>query len=926
MSKAKIFISYSHKDVEWKDLLVRHLSVLAHEGHFDIWADDQIATGEDWLPTIERAMAEASVAILLISVDFLTSPFILGTEVPRLLERRHSEGMWVIPVLARPAAWEGVKWLSSIQSRPRDGQTLSAMLDFEAEQALKALAMEVRAIISTKKRSQQTIKTRNGANPRVAVSHLPVTGRDLFGRDEELVMLDKVWEDPNTHILVLVGPGGLGKSSLVSEWRLRLSRNSWGEAANVYDWSFYDQGPPESASADQFIIEALQWFGDPNPADGTAWDKGSRLAERVGSTRTLLILDGLELLQHPHGIAEGRLKDAALQALFRSLADQSQGLCIVTTRVHITDLQRHEGKTVPHHRLERLSASAGARILRAQGVLTGSQGELEEASREYDGHPLTLTLLGGLLCDAFRGNIRQRSEIEALTSDVRHGGHARRVMASYANWFGDSPEIRVLRLIGIFDRPASVDAIASVVQPPFIPGLTDLLPEINSVAWRQKIATLRRAGLLLEESPSTPDTIDAHPLVREYFGEELRESHPEAWKNAHRRIFEHLAASAPEYPETQEDMVPLYAAVTHACCAGEFDSALDILYDRINRSEEGYSIKRHHAFGATLSALSCFFKLKWSSPIPELPREAKTWVLGVAGLSLTTLGRFDEASTALKVGLTMALEQKDWSNAAATAVNLAECYTAIGKFKEALSAADQSVKYSGWSRDRAKQVIAYSQRGAVLHRLGRLAEAQSAFERAHQIQKRFDPSQYLYSVRGYKYTEFLLSLGRLTDAYAVAANLLKTASLVTGTLGIALGHLALGRVYLANSAHLTCVDNAKDLATAREHIESALEQMRRIEDQEYLVYGLLTRAECYRVIKEPALAELDVDEALVISESCRMLPSVADCKLEFTKIYLVLGEYKKAANALQQSQALVHATEYHLRERDLEKLAAILSL
>ena len=77
----------------------------------------------------------------------------------------------------------------------------------------------------------------------------------------------------------------------------------------------------ETSSADEFLDAALTWFGDADPRLGTAWEKGERLARLMAHHRALLILDGLEPLQHPPGTQEGRLRELALQALLRELAD-----------------------------------------------------------------------------------------------------------------------------------------------------------------------------------------------------------------------------------------------------------------------------------------------------------------------------------------------------------------------------------------------------------------------------------------------------------------------------------------------------------------------------------------------------------------------------------------------------------------------------
>jgi serine/threonine protein kinase len=54
------------------------------------------------------------------------------------------------------------------------------------------------------------------------------------------------------------------------------------------------------------------------------------------------------------------------------------------------------------------------------------------------------------------------SEVSShLAHDVRQGAHARKVMASYQNWFGEGPELSVLLLLGLFDRPTDEKALGA---------------------------------------------------------------------------------------------------------------------------------------------------------------------------------------------------------------------------------------------------------------------------------------------------------------------------------------------------------------------------------------------------------------------------------------------------------------------------------
>jgi hypothetical protein len=309
MTQPTVFISYSHKDEAWKDRLVTHLGVLEKQGQLDLWDDRRIGAGQDWRAEIQAAMVRASVAVLLVSADFLTSDFIMGKEVPRLLQRRDEQGLRVFPVIAKPCAWQRVEWLVRMQVRPKDGKPLSGGDEHQIETDLAAVAEEVAAIVD---RATGRL-TPEGYVPlgpeKISLAKLPSTSPDLFGREKELAALDAAWEDPRTRIISFVAWGGVGKTALVNKWLLAMGEDHYRGAERVYGWSFYSQGAAEGkqASADQFTDAALRWFGDPEPEAGTPWDKGERLAELVRKRRTLLVLDGLEPLQTPPPVETGRL-------------------------------------------------------------------------------------------------------------------------------------------------------------------------------------------------------------------------------------------------------------------------------------------------------------------------------------------------------------------------------------------------------------------------------------------------------------------------------------------------------------------------------------------------------------------------------------------------------------------------------------------
>jgi small GTP-binding protein len=120
----KVFISYSHKDEEFKDELVTMLEGLRRQGIIDPWQDRRIEEGDEWYQEIQDAMNECDLAILLVSQNFIASRFIQDEELPRLLQRRREAGMRVVPIIVRPCKWQSEPALSKLQALPKDGKAV----------------------------------------------------------------------------------------------------------------------------------------------------------------------------------------------------------------------------------------------------------------------------------------------------------------------------------------------------------------------------------------------------------------------------------------------------------------------------------------------------------------------------------------------------------------------------------------------------------------------------------------------------------------------------------------------------------------------------------------------------------------------------------------------------------------------------------
>jgi len=806
--------------------------------------------------------------------------------------------------------------------RPKDCEPLSGGNKHQIDTDLAAIAEEVAAIIKRVPEDSSDKGHAHLAPEKISLARLPSTSSALFGRQKELEALDAAWINPKTNIVTLVAWGGVGKTALVNAWLNRMRDNHFGGAERVFGWSFYSQGASEDkqVSADVFIASALDWFGDPKPDEGSPWDKGERLADFIKEQKTLLILEGLEPLQNPPGEGGGRIKDPGLQSLLRELANHNLGLCVITTRLEVDDIKDFIGNSAHNIPLNHLSPDAGIELLKHLGV-KGTSEELKQASHEFGYHALALTLLGSYLTVVYDGDVRKRDQIARLTDDEEHGGHAKRVMESYEEWFKGKPELNILNIMGVFGRPAEGGAIKVLMIKPVINGLTSDFKKLSSKNLRFALNRLRKVELLSKEDAFGSDKLDCHPLIREHFGEKLKENNPEAWKEAHSRLYDYYKNYAEEHPYTIEGMVPLYAAVSHGCEAGRYQEAMDEVYlGRILRGSEHFSWSRLGTFSADLAAMSGFFDHHWDQTIAELAETEKSFVLAQAGLYLRALGRLAEAAQPMKAAFESRIAKQDWKNATIVANNLSELYLTLGDLAQALEYAEQSVDLADRSDDASWQMASRTALADALHQTGSLFEAEAAFQEAEEMQKERQPEHpLLYSLQGFNYCDLLLSQEMYRDVLNRAEQTLEwminapNAPILT----ISLERLSLGRTYLLQALH----EGTGDFTMAAEHLNKAVDGLRQAGQQDNLPRGLLTRAELYRVQGEFEKARHDLDEAMTIAERGGMGLHMADCHLEYARLYLAMGEKEEDARRnLDTAKEMIREMGYHRRDKDVREI------
>ena len=634
---------------------------------------------------------------------------------------------------------------------------------------------------------------------------------------------------------------------------------------------------------------------------------------------------------------------------------------MLTSRLAIADIQRFKTSAAPVVDLERLSDEAGAELLRDNDVW-GVDRDLKRASHDFGGHPLALTLLASLIKETQNGDVRRRDHIRGLLADADNPRHdqARRVMESYEKeWLAGQPIVlAILHCVGLFDRPASGDCLTALRAEPAIPGLTDALVDLSDDQWRRNVERLREARLLAPKDPSDPEALDAHPLVREWFGDRLKATNEAAWRAAHSRLYDHLRDTTREgQTPTLADLAPLYHAVAHGCRAGRHQEALEEVYmDRICgrpsrrpigvRGLEFYATNTFGAFASDLAAIAWFFDRPYQAVAAELTPWSRSFVLAQASFALRAQGRLREALPGMRA-------TQDWEHAAVRTSILSETELLVGDIAAAVATAEKSFALA----DRAGDAfwINYTRRtqAEALDAAGEWAKATDLYADAERRQReRLPEYPPLYSLWGDKYCDLLLSGGRAAEVREAVQNLefpgKTTLQAARDTLNLGRADLALALQSLATGAWGASLDADARAAAAR--LEEGVEGLRAVGPNEFIARGLLARAAFRRTVGDWDGAARDLDEAQEIAEPGPMRLYLCDCALERARLALARREAfapmngliepsppsptlpnaaevtrlaEEARKELDAARTLIAECGYHRRDEELAELDAV---
>lgn len=586
------FVSYTSADAAWAEWVA---AVLREAGHRVTVQVTDFLPGENFVLRMQEAASESDHTVVIMSEAFLASRFGASEWAAAFVQDPEGKHRRLIPIaverVSPPGLWAAIVRVSVVGLDEDDARELVLGAITPGQRPVPIFPGQPSSpnagIGSTEQPVGQMRPRRDIGGPgpspsapnrpQVDVWRLSTPPTTMVGRTAETEILTRAWLGENENVVSIAGWGGVGKTTLVGNWLAEMAAYQYHGARSVFAWSFDGQSDQDNwATSDQFFDALVRFLGiEDAVASATTWQRCRTVLTELQRVRSLVVLDGVERVQHPPGALEGTFREPVMQMFVRELAAQNAGMLVITSRLAIIDVDPYVGRTCTNIAMPALSRAESVQIL-VNGGVRGDISALAGIAEEVRDHPLSLRLLSGYLSTVYDGDARMWESSGLAKAVVAEGGNTSAIMDQYAAWFRGRPEFQLLRLLGLFNRAATEEELATLRDLPVFEGLNDDLADMSRADMAYTLASLQRTGMV--ERSATRDVIEAHPLVRDYFHRTFRAEDPSAFSEGHRRLSQFLAMRAAVKPSSLAECAPVLDAIWHATRAGENALTLDTLY------------------------------------------------------------------------------------------------------------------------------------------------------------------------------------------------------------------------------------------------------------------------------------------------------------------------------------------------------------
>jgi tetratricopeptide (TPR) repeat protein len=211
-TRDQVFISYSHHDEKWQEMLRNTLSPMVRNGAIKLWDDTAIRGGDKWKEKIDEALKSTKVAVLLVTPDFLNSDFITAYELPEILKAA-TEGVTIMWIAVRYTLFQETV-LAPYQAVNNPKTPLASLTEHEVDKELVRICERIKAAVIGQPFSESPVTV---ASPQIL--NIPyVRNLNFTGRHE---LLNQLNSTASGSLSAITGMAGVGKTQLAIEYTYR---------------------------------------------------------------------------------------------------------------------------------------------------------------------------------------------------------------------------------------------------------------------------------------------------------------------------------------------------------------------------------------------------------------------------------------------------------------------------------------------------------------------------------------------------------------------------------------------------------------------------------------------------------------------------------------------------------------------------------
>lgn len=709
------------------------------------------------------------------------------------------------------------------------------------------------------------------------------------------------WNQETGRVSIVVGFGGDGKSWAVRTWVESLLIGA-DRPEEGFWWNFGVR-----PRADDFFEFAFRYFRLDKPMGTSGVRVGLKLAEELSLRRAVLVLDGLDTLQHVTGSQLGQLTNDDLRDFLQTLARSGSGTrCIITTRVPLMDLNNY-----PHsatHDLPPLNLAEGCTLLRKLGVHggKGDDADMETIVERCAGHAITIAVLGAFLVEDYSGDPKRAREFFPRKLPSLPDERLAALLRSYDKRLG-AAEKQFLTILAAFRHGVEQSAFSPVFRNTSVNNLPNqVLGPLTDIEITTLVDRLIRLQLLRRDADS--GTYSLHAFLRSHYVKQLEALPGENLHALHRTIRDYYKLKKrPQvsYEVSLRDLAPLIEAIHHGCEARDFEQASKTFWQDVTGPKRDVLVHRLGALATDLEIVREFFPESDFHIDPLVAdKEQAIWLINEVGICHMGLGYLREATKYLERASRKAEEQRLWKEAATSIANLAASRCLLGdlhKAKENALTAEEFAAHLPESAHRGKlSRRAIALQGWIVLWAGDARAAQALFEKADKESAGLDVFDWRQRAEGIRYGDALLACGEKDRARSIGENILTSARDGRSVPLESMASRLLGDLHRSEG----------NLESASEHYHNAVRLARATTRREILIEALLARGRQARLEGAVSQAEQDLREAVRECSENGYRPFEADSRKELGELLVSTGRSEIGSAELDKAKRVFEETGY----------------